>query len=110
MPSLAENGTVILLKKIVKYRQFIFLYYLPWEKGMILFFLNKLKFFLPKNALCQVWLKLAQCTVLEKNFKFRKYIFNILLLSSSWEKGVAHILIKLKSLSTKDALYQFGWN
>ena len=38
----------------------VFLYYLPWEKGVALH-LNKLESPPPKDALCQVWLKLAQC-------------------------------------------------
>ena len=36
----------------------LFHYYLPMEKGMA-FHSNKLDFPLPKDALCQVWLKLA---------------------------------------------------
>ena len=37
----------------------LFHYYLPLEKAMVLY-LNKLEFPPPKDALCQVWLKLAQ--------------------------------------------------
>ena len=37
----------------------VFLNYLPWEKGVALH-LNKFKCPLPKDALCQVWLKLAK--------------------------------------------------
>ena len=49
-------------KKILKFRQCIFLLfrnYLPLEKDGALHF-NKLESPLPKDALCQVWLKLAQ--------------------------------------------------
>ena len=37
----------------------LFLYYLPLKNGGALH-LNKLESFSPKNALCQVWLKLTQ--------------------------------------------------
>ena len=37
----------------------LFRYYLPLEKGKALY-LNKLESRLPKDALCKVWLKLAQ--------------------------------------------------
>ena len=36
-----------------------FVYYFPIEKSGALH-LNKLEFLLPKDALCQVWLKFAQ--------------------------------------------------
>ena len=54
MPSLVEIGQVVLEKKIFKFR-----YYLPLEKGGALYF-NKLESPSPKDALHQVWLKLAQ--------------------------------------------------
>ena len=41
-------------------------YYLPLEKGMSLH-LNKLEFPLPKDALCQVWLKFAKWFLRRKN-------------------------------------------
>ena len=61
MPSLVEIGPVALEKTIFKYFQYIllFCYYLPSEKG-VAFHLNKLKFPPCKDALCQVWLKLAR--------------------------------------------------
>ena len=58
----AEIGPVVLEKKIFKFRQCffsLFRNYLPLEKGMALN-LKKLESTLPKNALCQVWWKLAQ--------------------------------------------------
>ena len=42
--------------------------YLPFGKDMALQ-LNKLESPSPRNTLCQVWLKMAQCMVLEKIFK-----------------------------------------
>ena len=62
MPSSVEIGPMVLEKKIflnlVNVFQLI-CYYLPLEKGRALL-LNKLESPSPKDALCQVWLKLAQ--------------------------------------------------
>ena len=74
MPSLAEIGPVVLEKKIFKFRQCIvvlFRNYLPLEKG-VAFYFNKLKSLLSKDALCQVWLKLAQW-FLSKRWKCEKF-------------------------------------
>ena len=61
MPSLAEIGPVILEEEIFKSVNVfsLFRYYLTLEKGRALH-LNKLKSPSPKDALCKVWLKLAQ--------------------------------------------------
>ena len=56
----------------------LFRYYLSLENVGALY-LNNLEFPTPKNVLCDVWLKL---TVLDENtFKFRPYVFTLLLLS-----------------------------
>ena len=53
----------------------LFRNYFPLEKGKALH-LNKLEFPLPKDALCQVWLKLAQWSGEEdSNFKKRFRVF-----------------------------------
>ena len=61
MPSSLEICPVVKEKKIFLFRQCIFTirYHLSLEKGVVLN-LNKLDFPSPKDALCQVWLKLAQ--------------------------------------------------
>ena len=61
MPSLVEIGSVVLKKKIFRFVNVfpLFPYYLPLEKGVALR-LNKLESPSRKDALCQVWLKLAQ--------------------------------------------------
>ena len=64
----------------------LFRYYLPLKKGVAVY-LNNLEFPPPKDALCQVWFKLAQW------FCRRRFlnIFNINLLSRYYlplEKGV----------------------
>ena len=93
-------------KKIFLYfnRILHFRYYLPLEKGVALN-LNKFESPLPKNALCQVWLKLAQW------FRRRRFfnIFNIILHFRYYiplEKGVALYLNKLESPLPKNALCQ----
>ena len=77
MPSLYEIGQVVLEKKI--FLNFVNVYllfrnYLPFEMGMALH-LNKFKSPLHKDALCQVWLKLAHCSCSGEDFlKFRQCI------------------------------------
>ena len=75
------------------------------EKGRALHF-NKLESSSPKNALCQVWLKLAQWFKILKFFQYILVIFNYLPV----EKGGALHLNKLDYSSPKDALCKFGWN
>ena len=78
--------------------------YLPLEKGKVLH-LNKLESPLPKDALCQVWLKLAQ-------WFWRRRFFNCINVFSLFcnylplEKGGALHLYKLESPLPKDALCQ----
>ena len=62
MPSMVEIGRLVLEKKIFFYFVNVFLLlhnYFPLEKGGALH-LNKLETPSPKDALCQVWLKLTQ--------------------------------------------------
>ena len=60
MLSLVEINPVVLENKIFKFRQCILANYLPLEKGGTLH-LKKRESHLPKNALFQIWLKLAHC-------------------------------------------------
>ena len=105
MLSLNLMGQVVLEKKIFEFRQYIFAIrdYLPLEKGVALH-LNKLEFPSPKDALCQIWLKLAQ--------RFWRRFLNFVNVFSLFhnylplkEGGALH-LIKLKFPSPKDALCQ----
>ena len=80
----------------------LFLNNLPLEKDRDLL-LNKLKSPLSKDALCQVWLKLAE------RFWRRRFLnfFNVFSLFCNYlplEKGRALHLKKLDSPSSKDAL------
>ena len=78
--------------------------YLPCENGVALH-LNKLESPSPKDALCQVWLKLAQ-------WFWRRRFFNLVNVFSLFrnylplEKGGALHLTKRESPSPKDALCQ----
>ena len=102
-----EIGPVVLEKNI--FFNFVnvfslFQYYLPFDKGGALHF-NKLESPLPKDALCQVWLKLAQWFWRRRFF----YFVNVFLLFRNYlpfDKGGALHLNKLESPSLKDALCQ----
>ena len=81
-----------------------FCYYLSLEKGGVLH-LNKLEFPSPKNALCQVWLKLAQW-LWRRSLNFVN-IFSLFHNYLPLKMGVALHLNKLESPSSEDALCQF---
>ena len=84
---------------------YLFYNYLPLEKGRVLH-LNKLESPSPKDASCQVWLKLAQWFCREALLNF----FNVFSLFRNYlplEKGGALHLNKLEFPSPKDALCQF---
>ena len=99
MLSLVEIGSVVLEKKIFKFCQYIFaillLYVIifPW-KGEILH-LNKLESPSPKDALCQVWLKLASRSGGEDYQSLWMYFYYYL----SLEKGVVLHLNNFESPS-----------
>ena len=78
------------------------------EKGVALY-LNKLEFPSPKDALTQIWLKLA------KQFWRRKFLnfVNVFLLNCNYlplEKSVGLHLNKLEYPLPKDTLWAIGWN
>ena len=58
--------------------------YLPFEKGVVLH-LNKLESPSPKNALCQVWMKLEQWIWRRRFFVVFNVFFTISQLSPLWE-------------------------
>ena len=82
----------------------LFQNYLPLEKGRALH-LKKLEFPSPKDALCQVWLKLAQWFWRRRFFNFVN-VFSLFRNYLPLEKGGALHLNKLESPSPKDALCQ----
>ena len=78
--------------------------YLPLEKGGALH-LKKIEFPSPKDALCQIWLKLDQWFWRRRFFNFVN-VFSLFRNYLPLEKGRALHLNKLKSSSPKDALCQ----
>ena len=82
----------------------LFRNYLPLEKGGVLH-LNKLEFPSPKDALCQVWLKLAQWFWRRRFLNFIN-VFSLFRNYLPLEKVGALHLNKLESPSPKDALCQ----
>ena len=106
MTRLVENGQVVLEKKIFKFCQCIFAisYYLPLEKGGALY-LNKFESPSSKDALCQVWLKLAQWFWRRRFLNFIN-VFSLFRNYLTLEKSGALHLNKLESPLPKDALCQ----
>ena len=86
-----------LVKVFSQYRN-----YLPLEKGGALH-LNKLEFPSPKDALCHVWLKLAQWFWRRRFFNFVN-VFSLFLNYLPLERGGPLYLIKLEPHPLKDAL------
>ena len=72
----------------------------------MVFHLNKLESPLPKDALCQVWLKLAQW-FWRRRFLNLVNVFSLFRNYLPFEKGLALNLNKLESPSPKDALIKF---
>ena len=104
MPNLVEIRPLVLRRRFLKFVNVfsLFRYYLPFEKGVALH-LRKPEFPSPKDALGQVWLKLAQWFLRKRFLKF----VNIYLLFRYYlplEKGVALHLIKHEFPSPKNAL------
>ena len=97
---------MVLEKKIFNFANVfsLFLNYLPLEEGRALH-LNKLKSPSPKDALCQVWLKLAQWFWRRRFLNFIN-VFSLFCNYLPLEKGGALHLNKLKSPSHEDALCQ----
>ena len=82
----------------------LFRIYLPLERGMALH-LNKPEYPSPKNALCQVWLKLA-LLFLRRRFLNFVNVFSLFCNHPSLERGMALHLNKIEFTLSKDALYQ----
>ena len=75
-----------------------------YEKLLVLH-LKKLEYPSPKDALCQVLIKLAQCLWRRGFFNFLN-VFSLFQNYLPFEKGRALHLNKLESTLLKDALYQ----
>ena len=86
----------------------LFHYYLPLEKGGALR-LNKLESPSPKDALCQVWLKLAEWFWRSRFLNFVN-VFSLFCNYLPLEKGRVFYLYKIKSLRPLMLCAKFGWN
>ena len=111
MPSLVDIGHVILERKI--FFNFVnefslFRDYLPLEKGGALH-LNKFESPSPKNALCQVWLKLAKW-FLRRRFLISSMYFRYVLIISLWKRTGPFIWTNLNPLHPRTLCAKFGWN
>ena len=106
MPSLVEIGQWFWRRRFLNVINVFSLFrnYLPLEKGRALY-VNKLESLLPKDALCQVWLKLAKWFWRRRFFNFVN-VFSLFCNYLPLEKDGALHLNKLVSPLTKDALCQ----
>ena len=86
----------------------LFRNYLPLENGVVLH-LNKLVSPVPKDALCQAWLKLAQWFCIRRFSNF-VHEFSLFRLYLPLDNGVSFILINLNPLYPKMLCVNFGWN
>ena len=82
--------------------------YIPLEKGGTLL-LNKLESPSPKDALCQVWLKLAQWFCRRRFFNFVN-VFSLFRTYLPLEMGGPFIWTNLNSLLPRMLCSKFGWN
>ena len=106
--SLVEIGPVVLEKNIFKISSVwcIFCYFViisPWKREWPFLWTN-LDAPLPKDAFCQVWLKLAQWFLRRRFLNFIS-VFSLFCNNLPLEKGVA-LYLNLKSPSTRHALCQ----
>ena len=85
----------------------LFCNYLPLEKGRVLH-LNKLESPSPKDALCQVWLKMAQWFWRRRFLNFVN-VFRLFRNYLPLEKGEPFIWINLNPLHPKVLCAKFGW-
>ena len=85
-----------------------FRYYLPLERSGVIHF-NEYKSSSPENALCQVWLKLAQLFWRKRFLNFVN-IFSLLCYYLPLEKSMVLCLKNLNPLYPRMLCAKFGWN
>ena len=109
VPSLVEIGPAV-LEKIFKFRQCIFAIskLSPLGKGQGLH-LNKLESPSPKDALCKIWLKLAQW-FWRRRFLNLGNVFSLFCNYLPMEKVGSSIWTNLNPLHPKMYCANFGWN
>ena len=87
----------------------VFRNYLPLEKGRALH-LNKTQSPSPKDALCQVWLKLALWFWRRRFFLISSMYFGYFINISPWKRAWPFIWTKLNPLHPRMLCAKFGWN
>ena len=107
MPSLVEFGSVVLEKRI--FFNFVSVFslfsnYLPLEKSGTLH-LYKFESPSPKDALCQIWVNLAQWS-LRRNFSILSMYFQNFV---TWKRAWAFIWTKLNPVHPMILCAKFGW-
>ena len=88
---------------------FAFCYHLPLEKGVSLY-LNDLVLYLPKHALCQVWLKLDQWFWKRTFLKLRQCSFDIPFMIMIFPLGKKRGPSSEQTPLPKYFYAKFGWN
>ena len=86
----------------------LFRNYLPLEKGGALH-LNKLESPSPKDALCQVWLKITQW-FWRRIFFMSSMYFHYFVIISPWKRAGPFIWRNLNPLHPRMLCAKFGWN
>ena len=109
MPSLVEIGPVV-LEEIFKFLNVFSLFrnHLPLDNGKVLH-LNKLESPAPKDAICQVWLILAQW-FWRGRFLFSSMYNCYLVIISPWKRAGPFIWSNLNPLYTRMLCAKFCWN
>ena len=105
VPSLVEIGSVVLERKIFLISSMYFRYFAiisPWKRAEP-FIWKKPEFLSPNDALCQVWLKLAQWFWRRRFVNFVN-VFSLFRNYLHLKKGGALHLNRLEPHSPKDAL------
>ena len=110
VPSLVEISLVVLEKMIFKFRQcnFTISELSSLGKGRGTSF-KKLESPPPKDALCQVWLKLAQWFLKRFFFNFVN-VFHYFIIISPRKRAVPYIWTNLSPHHTKLVCAKFCWN
>ena len=109
--NLVEIGQVV-LENIIKALSMHYHFSLiisPWKRvgPFIWADLNRLS---PKDALCQVWLKLAQCLWSKRFFFISSMYFRFFVIIAPWKRAGPFISTNFNPLHPRMHSAKFGWN
>ena len=96
------NKHIIFIKRRIRNHYFLY-------NNLLFFHLKIHESPSPKDALCQDWLKLAQCLWRREFFKFVN-VFCYLVFISPWERAGSFIWTNLSPLLPRMLCAKFGWN